>query len=301
MRQTEREQRFNSLKTDAASPRRNPCGWPRFGQPAALDLRPRQPEIASVLRFMGASGAAAADAAWVSDAVRMAEQAAQAAAPRGVRLFLSGADFERCTGVPVRAIWTVPEPPDGLNALGGAPNRRPRTTELGGKSELPAGVVLYALTLGAPLDAWLRVRQAVSLPHAVAADAAATALLFELEQAARRQILSEIEPFGLALSRPVFPGDDALPLSAQPMICRWLDTHRKMAMGVRPDLTVMEPAKSLTAAARLVWPADGAASDGTVADAPPGHDCRRCAMASGCPFAVAPPASDAGPDPGPLF
>lgn len=285
MRQNERGRQFRGGETGAASADRNTCGWPHFGLPAVLRLRPRQPETVSVLRFLGAPASpagSAADAALVSAAARMAEQVAQRAVPRAVRLFLSGSDFERCAGLPAQRIW-----PDFKPATGAVPGRGRDT---GPESDpVPSdGVVLYALTLGAPLDAWLRACQVASLPDAVVADAAATALLFEFEQAVRRQILSEIEPAGLVLSSPVFPGDGLLPLSAQPMICRWLDTHRKMAMGVRPDLQVMEPAKSLTAAARV----GRRDCDGMTAPLP-GHDCRCCPMSASCPYAAA--RSDAMP------
>lgn len=104
--------------------------------------------------------------------------------------------------------------------------------------------VIMAVTLGQQVDKWIREWQIRDMSRAVILDACASSFIEEccnkLEEQVKEKIGSKF------LTDRFSPGYGDLPLSMQPLLCKVLQTDKKLGLTVSKT-HIMSPKKSITA------------------------------------------------------
>lgn len=129
--------------------------------------------------------------------------------------------------------------------------------------------VLLAATLGAQADSLIRRAQVINMEQALWLDAAASAAIEEVCDAAQRQIAEQL---GKSLTHRFSCGYGDLPLSIQPQLCTLLDSAKSIGLSVSRS-SMLTPIKSVTAILGIL-PA------GAVASAP--KPCSICHLKETC-------------------
>jgi hypothetical protein len=136
-------------------------------------------------------------------------------------------------------------------------------------------VILMAVTLGAEADRLIRVAQINALDRAVILDSCAALAVQESVRLIRQAVFAELATAGRYPGRFYAPGDEGVPLTLQPRLCRLLDTRRKIGLSVDPRTCLLQPLKSLTMLAGVSKEPRPRPSD---------HDCRNCPRRAVCTY-----------------
>lgn len=177
---------------------------------------PAAPDYPQALRYLGAPPGDAASRALLE---RCAGPLWQAAAPRGTARALPAGQLpgELIAGRDIRL------------HLGDSPQ-----------------ALLFAATLGPGVDGLLRRLAATDVAVAAAADALASALIEQVCDGYEQVLRAQWAQKGLYLTGRFSPGYGDYPLTAQPALCRLLDTHRAIGLSTAPSC-MLTPVKSVTA------------------------------------------------------
>lgn len=107
-------------------------------------------------------------------------------------------------------------------------------------------MVLLAVTLGSRTDMLIRRLELTDIALAAAVDAAASAVMEEVCDAAETEIRRSVSAEGRYLTGRYSPGYGDCPLSLQDPLCLALDTVRGLGLAVTPE-HLLTPRKSVTA------------------------------------------------------